>query len=397
MRFWPAISVLTLVVVVLAVGCIVDEKEYYEQKLRSARRPNFPPVELNPIGFDKHWEYHIRDREIMNVWLLDYNIYAETKGHWLYKIEGTKGTVDWVYDIGASIEARPYIYNYSDSDKQTLKKFDEIFILAADAIHCVDEEEGFKVWSHGLRFTPSSQPFASASHFYYGSWDDRLRAVNKQTKVITWEHVTRGDIVAGGAQDDPSIYFVSEDNTIYCADASRGTITWKYTGYGPFSATPYFYKNRLYVGCRDFYLYSIRTSDGTLDWRFPCEAEIVSEPVAVDYGTDNRSKMVYCRAKNNWFFAVDRWDGKEKWRLRDGVKLLLAGRKNAYVLTGTKEIACVENQTGEVQWKKPFKDVDFFATNDADWRTIKKGDSDYLIYFGYRNAWFFCIREKDLY
>jgi hypothetical protein len=28
---------------------------------------------------------------------------------------------------------------------------------------------------------------------------------------------------------------------------------------------------------------------------------------------------------------------------------------------------------------------------------MRKDLTDYLIYFGYRNAWFFCIREKDIY
>jgi outer membrane protein assembly factor BamB len=375
----------------IIVGCIVSDKEYQQSRRILSLRPNFPPVELNPIGFDKHWESHLRDREIANMWLMNGNIFAETKGHWLYKINAKSGYVLWVYDVGAAIEADPYCYIYEESEKTVLMKYNELYLLASDSVHCVDEEAGFRVWTHGLRKTPSSPVFASASHFYYGSWNDRLYAVDKETKVVTWEYVTGNDIVAGGTEKDPTIFFASEDGKVYCADASRGSIAWSFEGQGAFSATPYFYKNRLYVGSRDYNIYAIRTTDGTLDWRFPCQAEVVATPVAVD-------NVVYCCARNNWFYAIDRKTGEELWRLRDGTKLLLVGRKNAYVLTKPdREIACLDNESGKLQWKKPFSDVDFFVTNDADLRLMKKGDSDYLIYFGYKNAWFFSIREKDLY
>jgi outer membrane protein assembly factor BamB len=389
MKLWVTLSIAALAAIII-FGCIVSEKEYYEKRRTWSQRPNFPPVELNPIGFQKHWDSHLLDREITDMWLINNNLYAETKGHWLYKIDAKSGYVMWVYDMGAETEARPFIYAYEPAEKTGLRKYDEMYILAADSVHCVDEEAGFLVWKHGLRKTPSSPVFASASHFYYGSWNDRLYAIDKETRTITWEYVTGGDIVAGGEEKDPTIFFASEDRKVYCADASRGHIRWEYEAQGAFSSDPFFYKNRLYIGCRDYNVYSIRTTDGTLDWRFPCQAEVTARPIAVD-------RMVYCRARNNWFYAIDRKEGKEKWKLRNGVKLLLVGRKNAYVVTRSKEIACVDNETGKLQWKKPFRDVDFFLTNASDRRTIRKGLSDYLIYFGYKNAWFFCIREKDLY
>lgn len=395
MKFW---SILCLVVIaaIILVGCIVSEKEFSQMELAMGLRPGFPPVELEPIGFELRWESHLGDREVANIWLINHNFYVETKGHWLYKIDGKSGYVLWVCDIGAKIEKDPFLYTYEESEKEILKKYNEIYILASDAIHCVDEGIGWLVFKHNLRYTPSSPPFASASHLYYGSWDNRLRAIDKETKAITWECVTGDDIVAGGAQKDPTIFFLSEDGKTYCLDASRGTERWVFKGQRAFSATPCFYKNRLYAGCRDYNIYSIRTVDGTLDWRFPCEAEVVDTPVAVD-GGGLRHGTVFCRARNKWFYAINRKDGKERWRLREGLKLLLLGRKSAYVLTSTGDIACVNNESGKVQWKKPFSDVDFFVVNDADRRTIRKGLSDYLIFFGYRNAWFFCIREKDIY
>jgi outer membrane protein assembly factor BamB len=389
MKLWVTLGVAALVAVII-VGCIVSDREYEERQRTWSVRPNFPPVELNPIGFQIHWDSHLLDREIKKMWFLNYDLYAETKGHWLYKIDAKSGYVLWVYDVGAAVEARPFLYIYQPSEKTGLRKYNEVFILASDSVHCVDEEAGFVVWKHGLRRTPSSPVFASASHFYYGSWDDRLYAIDKDDQTMSWEYVTKGDIVAHGAEKDPTIFFASEDGNVYCADASRGTINWTFPGQGAFSSDPYFYKNRIYIGCRDYNIYSIRRTDGTLEWRFPCQAEVVARPVAVD-------DTVYCRARNHWFFAIDRKEGKEKWRLRNGMKVLLVGRKNAYVVTRSKEIACVDNESGKVLWKKPFRDVDFFITNAADKRTIRKGLSDYLVYFGYKNAWFFSIREKDIY
>ncbi len=386
MKLWITGCFLALVTVVL-VGCIVGG--LIERPIPGGPgRPELPPDKLDAMGFKLYWDSHLRDREIANMWLLNYNVYAETKGHLLFKIDGKSGFVDWVYDMGFATEGKPYIFAYDEKDREILNKFNEIFIIAGNYMYCVDEDVGFEVWKAYLRHTPSSPPFASSSHYYYGSWDNRLRAFNKESKLVDWDQVTRGDIVAGGIEKVPAIFFMSGDGTVYCTDASRGTVNWEFKSQGPFSATPFFYKNRLYVGCKDFNIYALRTTDGTMDWRFPCEAEVVDTPVAVD-------DAVYCRARNNWFYAIDRRKGKEKWRLYNGAKLLLAGRKHAYVLTSAKEIACVDRKDGKVLWKRPFKNMDFFLINHADARTIKKDISDYLIYLGHKNAWFFCIREKD--
>lgn len=365
------------------------EADESEKKQRtSSARPVFPPIELSPIGFEKYWECHLRDREITGMWLIGGGIYAETKGHWLYKIDAKSGYVLWVYDVEAGIKAAPFVYKYDNSGKSALGKYNELFVLANGTVHCLDEEEGFRLWSHKLRHAPSSPVFASASYFYYGSGDDRLRAVDKESKTITWDLVAGGDIVAGGAQKGPDIFFASEDGRVYCANAALGVIKWTFTAKDAFSAAPCLYKGRLYIGCRDKNLYALHADNGILDWSFTCEAQVVDTPVAVD-------QTVFCRDKSNSFFAVSRKTGEEKWRLRDGTQLLLLGRKNAYVLTGEKQIAAVENETGKVLWKKPFNDADFFLTNPADSTAVRKGVADYLILCGYMNAWFFCIREKD--
>jgi outer membrane protein assembly factor BamB len=383
-------SILCAALMVASCGCIVSEKEYAEAQRQRRMRPHLA-VELESIGFEQLWETNLRNREVVNMYFMNGNIFAATKGNYLYKIRGKDGFVRWVYDLGNDITAEPFAFIYERDLPGGPPLYDEIYVLCHDTLHCIDEEEGFRVWTYDLRQPASGPPFASRSHTYYGGWDDRMHAIDKKDLTQDWECVTRGDIVAGGQQKDPAVFFASCDGNVYCADASRGVITWTFPCSGPVTETPYFYKNRLYVASRDYNLYAIKTTDGLLEWKFPCESEVRS-PVAIDTA---QSMTAYCVADNYYFYAIDRKDGTLKWKLKDGVKLLMVGRQNAYILTRNREIAAVDNETGELRWKKSFANVDFFTTNYADARDVRLGKADYCIYLGFKNGWLFAIREKE--
>ena len=154
-------------------------------------KPEFHPFEPGSIGFEKCWETHLRDRQIVSLWLLDGAIYTETKGHWLYKIDTKAGHVLWVYDVEAGIDSAPFVYKYEDADKSAPDKFNEIYVLAKGTVHCVDEEAGFRNWTHKPSFAPSCPVFASDSCFHYGSADKKLHAIDKEKReygsMETWK------------------------------------------------------------------------------------------------------------------------------------------------------------------------------------------------------------------
>jgi outer membrane protein assembly factor BamB len=384
-------SVLFIALIVACAGCM---KEFAPAELKR-RAPPILSVELKSIGFEPLWDHNF-DHEIASMYLMNGNIFVETKEHHLYKMGGKDGVVRWDYGLGSEITAGPFLYVYDRELPAGLPAYDELYLLCHDTLHSIDEKDGSRLWTYDLRYPASSPPFASRSHIYYGGWDDRMHAIDKNDRTQDWEHVTGGDIRAGGQQEDPSVFFASRDGNVYCADASRGKITWKFSCQGPVEETPFLYRKRLYVASRDYNLYAIKTSDGVKAWKFPCESE-VRRPVAVDTSksiTDFRL-TVYCATDNHYFFAIDNKDGTLKWKLKDGARLLLVGRQNAYVLTEDKQIAAVDNETGELRWKKSFANVNFFVTNPADTRDVRAGKADYCIYLGFKNGWVVAIREKE--
>ncbi|MFH1421291.1 MAG: PQQ-binding-like beta-propeller repeat protein [Planctomycetota bacterium] len=389
-------SAICAVLIFAAIGCTLTDvnREYGQDEVYLNKRPQFPIVELETIGFKLAWDLPLHGRELRNMYFLNGNIYTETKEHFLYKIRTREGIARWVYELGDKITAEPFVFVYDRDVHQgegANSRFrDEVYVLCNDALHCIDEEDGDNLWKLNLKYPASSPPFASFSHVYYASWDNRLHAISKKDLIQDWEYVTGDDVIAGGSQKEPVIFFVSCDNNIYCADASRGTISWKIPSNKRIVTAPYFYRNRLYVGSQDHCLYAIKTIEGLIDWRFHCEAKVITTPIAVDM-------TVYCAADNRYFYAVDRKEGTLKWKIKNGYRLLLVGRHNVYILTRNKEIVAVDKETGELRWTKSFKDVDFFMTNAADSQDIRLGKAFYCIYLGFKSGWIFAIEEKELF
>ncbi len=388
-----------LVILTLASGCIVNTVEAEQRRMEKYfARPVISKGMLDTIDFKQKWEFHL-DKEVLNVWLIPGEggsasskdtgvLLAFAKDYVLYRINPVNGVPIWAYRVGAKITQVPFVYRYPP-ELGLKNPEDELILVLGDIVQIVDVEAGDLLFQIFADFPVASAAWASRTHVYLGSWNERVYAYrkddmkNNSSKPPQWQYRTWGDILARGEVFDPCMIIVSEDGKIYNLNAAKGTKNWTVQADDAIIAPPYLYRKRLYVGSLDTWCYSLDAQDGRLYWRFGCQAPIDKTPMAIK-GT------VYCTATNDYLFAIHRGTGKELWKVRGGRKVLCRGREKVYILNDNKEVSSVENETGQLIWKEPFfEDVDFFVTNPNAELPV--------IFLGYKNGWFFALEEKEKY
>jgi len=387
----------------------------------------FPPKWLDEIGFKVAWrmDFHAELANFFYIFQKNrrHSLYVETKDHRLYKMDPKTGEVLWVVLLDEFISQPPYLYTYErirtiEEEEAELNRYEisqmeliikkireigklgpELYLLTGNTLVCIDDNYGRMLWRKELPFGASSPPFASFSYVYVADWRKRLFAIRKGDRTIDWDFVADGDITGGGLSSDPNLFFSDESGKTYCINAATGREIWRAEALDRITSAPYYYHSRLFVGSWDGSVYALRDNDGTTLWRFDCEYPVVEQPIAID-DYKRRVNTVYAvtsKTVMKTFYAIDRRKGKKRWHLRNGMKLLLQGRQNTYILDTRRRICAVDTIKGVVRWQRPFKMVDFWVTNPTDRRAIKKEYGFYHIYCAFRNGLVYALEEREMY
>ncbi|MCX7703472.1 MAG: PQQ-binding-like beta-propeller repeat protein [Planctomycetota bacterium] len=387
----------------------------------------FPPEWLDEIGFKVAWkmDFHTKLVNMFYIWSRDrlHGLYVETEDHRLYKMNPKNGEVLWVVVLKEAISQSPYLYLYEGvrsiaEEEEELNRYEitqmdliikrilamgkltpELYLITANKLVCIDDEHGRLLWEKHLPFGVSSPPIASYSYAYVADWRRRLFALRKDNRTIDWDFAADGDLTAGGFSYDPGLFFADERGYVYCLNAATGKEIWRSKTLDRITSPPFFYQSRLFVGSWDGSVYALRDNDGSVLWRFDCEYPVVDQPVAID-DPDKKVATVYAvtsKTVRKIFYAIDRTTGKERWRLRHGMRFLLQGRHNAYILDIKGRICAVDLLKGIVRWQRPFNMVNFFVVNPSDRRAIKKEFGFYHIYCGFRNGLVYALEEREMY
>ncbi|MBI4577773.1 MAG: PQQ-binding-like beta-propeller repeat protein [Planctomycetes bacterium] len=391
-----------------AAGCRAVPESGDNPLLAAGRKPTFSQVQLDKINFDLHWEAVLPGKRLKGCWLLGEAIYVSTADHLLYSVGLSDGMVRWIYDVGDEVSFSPAVYRYEQDEVSGLNRYDELYVISKDRLLCLDREIGALNWSLILPFAAASPPSASETHVYVGSWDDRIYAINKETRVETWRFRTSGDVTSMavyGGRTTPAVYFASEDGQVYLADPVKGRERqhWQFRTDGPILADLVYDRKKVYVASTDFNVYALNAEDGKMEWRVPMGASVSQPPVVV-------GDTVYAVAEGQHLHAIHRrrsqeedegefYAGDEMWRIPQGVQVLAVGRREVYILDSAKQVSAVDHATGETVWKYPFKDVRYFLSNPANPESRDEAEQlrAGVIVLGYANGWLFGLKEKPRY
>jgi len=426
----------------VTVGCLPVQNRRPIETPRTtsdgALRPTAPqPIDdarLTSFGIEVFWNSWLRDEVITKLQLEANtaplgggagkgNLYAFTASYRLYQIDLASGKVNWVFEVGAPLafadRERPICeFNYPPDD--TLKRYDEVFLVSKDTLYALDKADGSELWRYRCKFSVASPPQATVTHVILGAWDERVYAIQKtDPTTYDWMYRTNAEVRArpAVAQQSPQCYVASMDGSIYTFQTNNGDLTQTLKTEKPISADPLVYENALYVGGEDYNLYVWSSLTGFPYFRYECGGPVKTAPVAmknpIEKGKNTSTIYVKTEGTAPGIIAILRGNklaNSEKivheflWK-RDGAQQVLArGRDTVFLLepagkdapVNTKKIVKVDVKSCYVRDEATVTGIDYFITNPLDpndKRTIGGG----LMICGYRNGWLLAYKEKSPY
>ncbi|MBW2734561.1 MAG: PQQ-binding-like beta-propeller repeat protein [Deltaproteobacteria bacterium] len=138
---------------------------------------------------------------------------------------------------------------------------DRVYVGCDDAqLHALGLADGKPLWTLRTRRAVRSSPAVDkAGRVYFGSYDHRLRAVDRDGKLL-WSLRTGGPVHASPLVDaHGTLVFGSQDDHLYGVDSESGRLLWRFLLGGDVDASPVAGPDgTLYVGADDGVLTALR-------------------------------------------------------------------------------------------------------------------------------------------
>jgi outer membrane protein assembly factor BamB len=125
------------------------------------------------------------------------------------------GTLIWRHDLDALVHTSPTVAD------------DHVYVPMVDGrIIALQVETGDQIWEHRLGGSPNDIA-ATSDMVYAGSTDNHLYALRARDGLIAWRWSTGADVVGRPVVDKRLVYFASFDNVLRALDKNTGNLRWK--------------------------------------------------------------------------------------------------------------------------------------------------------------------------
>ena len=112
------------------------------------------------------------------------------------------------------------------------------------------------LWTLRIGSANVSSPVVTEDMMYVGT-DNKLIAIDLDSKKIRWEFETENDIRSSPALKDTAIYVGSTNGRLYAVDADTGEELWHFSTGAKISSSPAVAGGMVYIGSHDGNLYAI--------------------------------------------------------------------------------------------------------------------------------------------
>jgi outer membrane protein assembly factor BamB len=218
----------------------------------------------------------------------------------------------------------------------------------------MDAETGKDVWRFHTGAVESS-PLLLDGTLYFGTFDNRVYALDAKTKRVRWSYKTGDDVKGGPAYSRGTIYTGSYDGKVYALDARSGKLRWSSAsqsglfGAGNFYATPAVAYGRVFIGSTDGKVYAFGARSGNLLWSKTTGDYVYSAAAVAD-------RTVYVGSYDGRLYALDAATGDVKWSFVargsiSGSPTVMSGL--VYFSTFKQRTYALDARTGKVVWRYP--------------------------------------------
>lgn len=144
-----------------------------------------------------------------------------------------------------------------------------VYIVAADSLYALDQNNGSQKWSRSGVGTLSATPAYKDGFVYLPSSNGNLYKVNAVTGALSGSFNSGTPLTTAVLEVNGSLYVVGANGILYKINAGTMTKIWEYSG-GSAGATPASYSPSrdaiLYV-TQDLFVHAVNNSNGSRKWR----------------------------------------------------------------------------------------------------------------------------------
>ncbi|MCI0340836.1 MAG: PQQ-like beta-propeller repeat protein [Planctomycetales bacterium] len=326
--------------------------------------------------------------------LLDQELLVIT-GRWMmHSLDRTNGLIKW------STQLRHPLAAYGPDAVLVPPAASSQFLYVlyrGDILECLWRSSGEPRWRRRIsEFTPGSPLGANDFYCFIGALDtNRIYAIRQDDQKIAWEFPTRDSVIARPVEADPTVYVTDLAGRTYAINSATGRLSWLHDAARTNRADLYVSGGTLYVGSNDKALYALDRFSSRPRWVFETGGPVETPPAQA-------RDTVYVRARDVTdrfglpgdpaLFAIDQATGKERWRIKRGLRLACRGEKLAYVLREGGVLVVVENDSGHI--RQPSAEMDGYTIQDR-FEHVLTNDKDDVLYLATRDGFLFALKESN--
>lgn len=278
--------------------------------------------------------------------------FADIRGRF-YAVDAETGEFAWRKRFGRFTAASPtvadgVVYQPLMNDPSEERATAPGYMVALDA------ETGEELWRFKAGVVESS-PLLVDGVLYFGSFDDKLYALDVETVKPRWTFATGDDVKGGPVLAKGTLYFGSYDGKVYAVDARTGKLRWESAaqgglrGAGNFYATPAVAYGRVFIGNTDGKVYAFGAKSGNLIWSRTTGGFVYSSAAVYE-------RTVFVGSHDSNLYALDAATGDVRWTFEgneriSGPPAVLAGV--VYVSTLGERTYALDAATGKRLWQFP--------------------------------------------
>ncbi|MFT4046692.1 MAG: outer membrane protein assembly factor BamB [Solimonas sp.] len=214
---------------------------------------------------------------------------------------------------------------------------DALFSADVDGrLYAFDPKNGKRIWRAKTRKRVVSGPTVAGDAVLAGTMDGEVLAVKRSDGTPLWTVRLSSETLSPPASDGDRVFMRTGDGYVYGLDAQSGAQQWKVDRSVP-SLTlrglsqPALLGNRVYIGLDNGRVLAMRTSDGQVAWE-----QVVAAPTGRN--------------------ELDRITDIDAPLLSDGGEL--------YAASFGGEVACLDQETGQILWRRSIKSYSGLARAD---------------------------------
>jgi outer membrane protein assembly factor BamB len=240
----------------------------------------------------------------------DGRLYVANSAGRFFVLDAETGDVVWEKNFGRFTAASPVVgegivYQPLMNKPGTERDTSPGFIVAMDV------DTGRELWRFKAGVAESS-PLVVQDTIYFGTFDDRLWALDASSGRVRWSFETDDNVKGGPAFKNGTIYTGSYDGNVYALDARTGRLRWSseaqggLAGAGNFYATPAVAYGRVFIGNTDGKVYAFGARTGNLLWAKSTGGFVYSSAAVYE-------KTIYLGSYDRRFYALDAATGDVRW------------------------------------------------------------------------------------